>query len=179
MDFKQMAEGLFPCWVLGLSMLYLVKNSKYADTLRVSKEGLWKFAKFLLFITAIRAVSMKFLTSPETAEGIRNTIGMIPWQGMLGVFWEDACNALALTILAKMLSKKEWFKYLYVPLMALMSLSFGSGHMYEGVGAVAMLTFYIPITMRLGKKYGFGTVMLCHMAYDLTTFFTFKIVLGA
>ncbi len=178
MDAKQMAEAMFPAWILGFMMLYLVKNSKYANLIRVEKEGLIKFAKFLLVLTAFRFGYLKFLASDATLEGIKYITSMIPISTIPGVFWEDACNALPFVIGESMFRKKKWYKWLRLPILATLCLSFGSGHSYEGLGAVLAMTCYIPFTMNLGKKYGFGTVMLCHIAYDMLTLLTFKLFLG-
>ena len=89
------------------------------------------------------------------------------------------CNTIPLVILGTMIEGKKWLRPLYLMLMAAMSLTFGSLHAYEGLQAMIVLSMYIPFTIRLGKKYGFGTVMICHIVYDLVTFFTFKTIAGS
>lgn len=178
MDVREMAEQMMPCWILGAAMLYLVKNSKYAKLIRVEKEGLFKFARFLVMLTAFRFLYLKFIAPESVVAGIQQISNIIPWQTTLGVFWEDACNALPLVIGESLFKKKKWYRAIRLPLLALMALSFGFGHSYEGLGAVIAMTCYIPFTMRLGKKYGFGTVMLCHIAYDMLTLLSFKFFLG-
>lgn len=173
-----MASAMFENWCLGLLMLYLVYHSRHARLLRVDKEGLKKFAKFLVFLTASRYVYLKYLASPEVLSSIGDITKMIPWQTIPGVFWEDACHALPLVVMERMFKNKMWFKYARLPLLCMMSFFFGLGHAYEGMGAVLAMMCYIPFTMRLGKKYGFGTVMLCHIAYDMCTLLSFKLILG-
>ncbi len=179
MDFKQVAEGLFPCWCMGLWMMNLVWNSDHKDLLRVSKEGLLRFARFLAVVTAARVFYLSMIAPDAVLESIRHVGDVIPWPTMFGVFWEDMCHAVPLVILGRMIADNKWLKPFYIALIAAMSMTFGAMHSYEGLQAVAVLSLYIPFTMRLGQKYGFGTVMLCHIAYDLTTFFTFKLMTGS
>lgn len=176
MDVRQVADGLFPCWCLGLAMMYLVYNSSHKDLLKVSKEGLIRFAKFLGVVTAVRIFYIAMIAPDQTLEAIRNATNMMPWQTMLGVYWEDMCNAVPLVILGSMIAGKKWLKPFYYVLLAAMSLTFGAMHSYEGPQAIVVMSMYIPFTMRLGKKHGFGTVMLCHIAYDLCTYFTFRMM---
>lgn len=178
MNIKEVIEHMWPCWAMGLSMLYLVKKSKYANHLRVSKAGLWNFAKWMVIITAIRFVALRFLAPTSELDALRETINFLPWQTTLGVFWEDMCHTVPLVILSQMLSKNRWEKWISRALLALVMFSFGSGHMYQGPLACVVISFYIPVTMRLGRKYGFGTVMLCHMAYDMLTLLSLKWIAG-
>jgi hypothetical protein len=178
MDFKHTAQAMFECWVLGAAMIYLVKNSKYASLLKIDKAGLWKFAKLLMLTTALRIVWLKFIVPQEVADGLKNIGDMLSWQSMLFVYWEDACHTLPLVILKRMYKNTKWFRWVYPALLGATMASFGIGHAYEGLGAVFMMAIYVPWTMKLGEKYGFGTVMLCHIAYDILTFFTFKWTVG-
>ena len=178
MDVKQVADGLIPAWCMGIWMMYLIWNSDHKDLLRVSKTGLMKFAKILLTITIFRVFYISVIAPDEVLVGMRSIGDMIPWQTLFGVFWEDMCHAVPLVLLGTMIQGKKWLKPLYMMLIAAISVSFGLGHSYEGLQSVVMMTAYVPITMRLGKKYGFGTIMLCHIAYDLLTFFTFKTIAG-
>lgn len=169
-----MAEQMWPCWVAGMTMLYLVKNSSHSDLLRVDKAGLLKFAKLMLAITAIRFVVLKFLTPDMVLEQAKAIADMIPLPATLGVFWEDACHTLPLALAALLYSKDSWYRVLRIPMLLIVMLAFGSGHIYQGMIPAILLSFYIPFTLKLAKKYGFGTVMLCHMAYDLITLCTIK-----
>lgn len=179
MDVKQVADGLFPFWCLGLWMMHLIWNSDHKDLLQVSKEGLWKFTKFLAIVTAARVFYLSVIAPDAVLENIRQIGNTIPWQTMFGVYWEDMCNALPLVIIGRMIVDKKWLKPLHIALIAAMSMTFGAMHAYEGLQAAVTMMFYIPFTMRLGQKYGFGTVMLCHIAYDLVTFFTFQTIAGS
>jgi hypothetical protein len=179
MNISEVAERMWPAWAMGLVMLALVKNSKHANLLKVDKSGLLRFAKWMVVITLIRFVMLKLLAPEEMLESIRSTVNFLPWQTTLGVFWEDMCHTVPLVILGRMYAKEKWYQYARLPLLAMVMFSFGSGHMYQGVLASCMLSLYIPITMKLGKKWGFGTVMLCHMFYDMATLLTLKWIVGA
>lgn len=163
---------------MGLIMLYLVKNSKYADVLRVDKKGLLNFAKWMAIITIFRIVVLRLLSPPGALESVRELTHMLPWQVTFGVFWEDMCHTVPLVILARMMAKKKWYKWISPALLVLVMFAFGSGHVYQGMLPAVALSFYIPVTMKLGKKYGFGTVMLCHMAYDLITLVSLRWIAG-
>lgn len=179
MNVSEVVERMWPAWAMGLAMLMLVKSSKYADLLKVDKKGLLRFARWMVIITLIRFVMLRLLAPQEIIEQLRGTVNFLPWQTTLGVFWEDMCHTVPLVILGRMYAKSKWYKWARLPLLAMVMFSFGSGHMYQGVWASCMLSLYIPITMKLGKKYGFGTVMLCHMFYDMATLLSLKWIVGA
>jgi len=173
-----MAMRMYPAWTMGLLMLYLVRNSKYKDVVRVDKKGLFGFAKWMVIITIFRVIVLGLLTPKSQLQAIHEASMFIPWQATLGVFWEDMCHTVPLVLLGRMFKKTKWYKFLSLPLMILVMISFGSGHVYQGVFAAAMISFYIPVTIRLGKKYGFGTVMICHMLYDLITILSVRFITG-
>lgn len=60
-------------------------------------------------------------------------------------------------------------KWIFVPIVVLSSLIFGAGHLYQGYFVAALLSLYpYFVSYKYGKKYGYGTVMLCHITYDLS-----------
>lgn len=178
MTIQEVAQRLWPAWTMGLLMLYLVKNSKYANLLRVEKKGLLKFAGWMAAVTILRLVVIKWLSPPSMGAEAHEMANFLPWQVTLGVFWEDMCHTVPLAIVAKMLAKNKWQKLISGALLGLVMFSFASGHVYQGMFAAAFISLYIPFTMNLAKKYGFGTIMLCHMFYDLVTILTFKWLIG-
>jgi hypothetical protein len=175
MTVKEVALDLWPAWVMGLAMLYLVFNSKYRSVIRVDKIGMLKFLRFLLIVTTFRFLTMRYLYPPEDLKHIHELAQFLPWQTSFGVFWEDMCHTVPLVILGKMYAKKTWYKWARLPLLGLVMFAFGSGHMYQGLFSAACISLYIPFTMRMGNKYGFGIVMLCHMLYDLSTMLTMRL----
>jgi hypothetical protein len=176
MTIKEVAQDLWPAWMMGLAMLYLVKNSKYANVIRVDKKGLLSFVKFLTIVTVIRFLVLKYLSPPEELEQIHKLGAFLPWQVCFGVFWEDMCHTVPLVLLGRMFYKTKWYRWIAAPLVGLVMFSFGSGHVYQGLFNAACISLYIPFTLRMGKKYGFGTVMICHMLWDLTTMLSFKLL---
>lgn len=170
--------NMWPCWVLGMMMLLLVINSTYKNLIKVDFKAIFKFLRWMLFLTAIRVIVFKLAMPAKMIEELRQMAGFIPWQTTLGVFWEDACYGLPLVLMEKMYNKSSWYKFVRIPLLAMFMMSFGSGHIYQGLTGL-LLAFYIPFSISMGKKYGFGTVMLCHIMYDMITLLSMKIILGS
>ena len=80
------------------------------------------------------------------------------------VFWED----LLFAVLLIYYSEKVLPRWLFVPVVVISSLFFGAGHMYQGWFVALLLSLYpYFISYKFGKKYGFGTVMVAHVVYDL------------
>ena len=111
-------------------------------------------------------------------EAAKNIV-QIPWFLAFGVFWEDMLHALPLILLQKLIGtqKKTW--PIHILATAVIMASFGLGHTYQGAFAAFALSFYIPYSVQLGKKFGLGTVMICHILYDLSTILFLKFMLGA
>lgn len=186
MTIGQMAQELWPNWLLGICMILLVLNSKYKNMLRVEIPALIEVVKFLIFISLIRMFVFHFIAGPETMAGIRAMANFIPWQATLGTPWEDACHGLPLAIIGASCyakryypsglqwSHEEWFKWVEKPLLFMVMMAFASGHLYQGIWQALAISFYIPFSIRMGTKYGFGTVMIGHIMYDMSTLLLFK-----
>ena len=85
---------------------------------------------------------------------------------MIGrVFYEDALWAIPLYYAFKIdWTKRKWIA---TALTIVSSISFGMGHIYQGMFAVFLTGLYpYFISLRFGRLYGFGTVMICHIIYD-------------
>lgn len=179
MTFQEMALRMYPCWILGLFMMYAVWNSKYKKLLRVEPKKIVKWLAFLGMLTIYRIIIFKFFSGNAKLHDMTSGAMMIPWQATLTVFWEDACHGLPLAIISLMLGKdKPWKKAVRWSAIALVALSFGLGHVYQGYLAAALLSLYVPFTFKKGQEVGFGTVMICHTLYDLATIITIKTFLG-
>jgi hypothetical protein len=149
-------------WILGvLSLIYTYRIDK--SYLRIDVKALKGFGIFLLWLTLIRS----FIFTISQSMPMSDILPLInPWL-MLGVFWEDAIHVMPLIILK---DKEVINKYVYYALFACSALVFASGHMYQGwIGLASIL--YMYFSAKYGRKHGFGTVMICHTAYDLTTYF--------
>lgn len=156
-------------WILGvLSLIYTYRiDKKY---LRIDVDALKSFGVFLLWVTLIRAI----LFSISDTSSMSHILHLInPWF-MLGVFWEDAVHVLPLIVLK---DKDKIGNVAYYALFICSAIIFASGHMYQGlVGLTSVI--YIYFSAKYGRQYGFGTVMLCHIAYDLVTYFSALAYIG-
>ena len=182
MTTQEMAMHLWPCWLMGLIMVIAVLCSEHRDLLKVSFSGLGKFLKWMGTITALRFLLIKgaMLLQPENPmiANIKQMVHFIPWQATFGVFWEDAVHVMPLVILARMFGEKTWYKIIQWPLLTAVMVSFGSGHLYQGALAAAGISLYILVSKKMGEKHGFGTVMLCHIMYDMITLLTLAWIVG-
>lgn len=179
MTFQEIALRMFPYWIMGLFMLYAVYQSSHRDLLRVNFKATAKWILFLGVLTLYRYGIFRFFEGNETLHDMTSGAASIPWQATLTVFWEDMCHIVPLVILSRWLGNdKIWKKVLVWIAIALVMLSFGLGHIYQGYVAAFALSFYIPFTLKKGQEIGFGTVMICHTLYDLATILTIKHFLG-
>lgn len=167
MNFTSIALSMYPYWLLGIAMIIIVYFSKYREILHVNKRIVLKWATILLAVIPIKLALMYCLGKTDTYSEITLAIKTIPWQMTLFVFWEDACHTMPLYILDKMTSTNWFIRPVYYALFLAVMVSFASGHAYEGSFAMISMLFYVPGTMYLAKKYGFGSIMICHVIYDL------------
>lgn len=144
--------------------------------LRIEKKALLKFVPFLLMLTVYRVILFKFLISAEFVKQSLAPVLGLPTQAVLTVFWEDAVHTLPILLLTNLLGNTRFSKIVRFMSTVFMMLVFGTGHIYQGLFASALLMLYIPYTLKLGKKYGVGTVMVGHTAYDLVTLITLKAI---
>lgn len=174
MDFQTIATYMYPYWILGVLVIMAVIAAGQKHLVRVEARPVFNWCVFLIVMTAIRL----FLLNCFGFQGITGPpigLKMIPWTAALTVFWEDACHGLPLLILSNMIGdKKRWAKAVNALALVLVSISFGIGHLYQGPFVALLLCFYVSSSINYGKKYGFGTVMLCHTLFDLVTFLYVK-----
>ena len=94
-------------------------------------------------------------------------LGKPIWRFCL-VFWEDAFFGIPIYMAFKRCRK--WLAWVFV---ISLSMLFGQAHGYQGDLAIIVTAIYpYFISYRMGSKYGFGTVMVSHMLYDIITFYT-------
>lgn len=179
MTFTEMALRMYPFWIMGLFMFYATYQSKYRDLLRVEWKAVLKWCVFLGIVTVYRIIMFKIFAGNDTLKDMTSGAMTIPWQATLTVGWEDMCHGLPLAIFALALGQDSlWKKILtWIAIIAVM-ISFGLGHVYQGVIAAAALSLYVPYTFKKGQQFGFGTVMICHVLYDLVTVLTLQNFLG-
>lgn len=178
MSISQVVMQMWPMWMMGLFMIYLTWKSEHRNILRIEPKPVLKFTKTLAIIAVLRFLAFKFAIPESVADSARATMHMIPWQALFGVFWEDACHSMPLVLAGLMWGGSRWYPWLSKIALAVVALSFGSGHIYQGVFPAVAICAYIPVAMKLGKQFGFGTVMLCHILYDMSTLLTMRWILG-
>lgn len=179
MTFTEIALRMFPYWLMGLLMMFAVWNSQYKELLRVQPKSVLKWVGFLALLTIYRVAMFKIFSGNQNLHDMTSGAATIPWQATFTVFWEDACHGLPLAIMSMRLgSDKLWKRILMLAAIVLVSLSFGLGHVYQGYVAAFFLSFYVPFSYRRGQEIGFGTIMICHTLYDLSTILTIKHFLG-
>jgi hypothetical protein len=162
--------NMLPYYLMGLLMFTLVYFSEYRSILRVEKAPLIKFLKFMLYVTILRIVMFTLTNSSSDLSYNENIWSLI---SVLFVPWEDLCHSIPLVLLGLLVnSKSKIFKAIQFLLMLVVMLAFGSGHLYQGMSSVFILSLYIPFTLWIGKKRGFGTVMVAHVIYDFVTVLT-------
>lgn len=137
------------------------------DLLRIQWNSVASFCGFMTFVTLLRICWFDFQI--RTGSSYPAMPAEIYQSGIwsLGlVFWEDAFYAIPIYYAHKHL--KSWPAW---GLTIALSLMFASGHTYQGY-FVASLTAFYPyfISNRFGAVVGFGTVMACHIIYDMLTF---------
>lgn len=178
MDIKELAFVMYPYWILGSAMFLVTKASKYKDLVRAEKKAIFGFLKFLAFLTVYRVVLFKLFPNFEMFRNATKSISVIPTALTLTVGWEDCVHGLPLLLLRKFIGTKKWTWPIHGILTAAVMVEFGMGHVYQGLFSAILLSFYIPYSVRLGNKYGFGTVIIGHVLFDLTTIITMKAMLG-
>ena len=146
--------------------MFAVRFTSEKDLFRISWDKISQFVGFLALIFTWRLLQANFLYTTGLMEQFpQNPVGMPFWTMGL-VFWEDFFFAVPIYFICKHMTHK-WLKF---SLIFAISALFGLGHLYQGWEAVFILAF-MPyfVTYRYGKQYGFGTTMICHILYDVST----------
>ena len=86
------------------------------------------------------------------------------------VWLEDLAFAAPIYLFKQYISKNKWF---WIPIAIGFSLFFASQHVYLGY-SWALVTILYPylISCKYSLRFGFGTVMMCHVLYDFITYYT-------
>lgn len=168
---------MFPYWILGALVIGAVIAAGEKRLLRIERRPVIDWILFLIMVTVIRFVILKVL-GIGILPGKNPNIILLPWAVSLTVYWEDACHSLPLEILRKLIGESIPSLFIHIPALVATMISFGAGHLYQGVAAAVLLSLYIPYSRQAGRKYGFGTVIVCHMLYDLVTILFVRSMLG-
>jgi hypothetical protein len=150
-------SSLIPFYIIGFFMILMaLKINK--SLVRIEPKKVLEFLKMMALVTLIRVV---------VARVTGDSHSYFPdFSGLLCVWWEDAVFTLPILM---MNHYKIKFRY-QLPVIAISSLAFASGHLGYSVGwASILLTYVYFISYKYGLKVGLGTVMLCHVFYDVIT----------
>lgn len=169
---------MYPYWILGIVSILMVLRYGDKRLLRFDWTQVRKWFCFLVTITFWRLVLYNIFAFGSIFGNSLKNASFIPWVAAFTVFWEDAVFGLPMLILKKKLSNKKWSKYLYWLFLGVAMCVFGSGHVYQGIIPAIILSLYVPLTVKLGAKHGFGTIMICHIMYDLFTMLFIKYMHG-
>ena len=161
--------------VFALLMMALARFTD-KDILRIQLGSVTNFIGFLFIVVAFRIC----LTSLFKEFGIdmhSHIYKMAPIWTVGLVWWEDAFFALPIYFLYKYVQDTKYLKLIKILIVIALSTFFASGHMYQGWMAV-VVTFFYPYFMsyKYGKKVGFGTVMVCHILFDVVSRLTIKLM---
>jgi len=154
-------------------LIFAIVLWKDREILRFDYKAVQTFLWFMVGLTFLRfflfSIAAEFgLYITDINQGLEH----IKFWRLGLVFWEDAFFAIPIYY---MVDKWKWKEYIWLPITAILSIRFGIGHMYQFEAAyfAALLIPYLAF-YRYGKKYGFGTSMVCHILFDMITIITFK-----
>lgn len=154
------------------AMIYL--RWKDPQLIRIEWNKVASFLAFMAIFTVGRIAMYDFMVDmdPRFLWNLHrdNVISQIPMWSFMLVFWEDVFFGMSIYWIMKKFKEQKW---IWVPAVTAISVLFGLAHGYQGPYAIMITTFYpFFISYRLGKKYGFGTVQIGHILYDVITFYT-------
>lgn len=149
-------ELLHVLWILGSIVLAIVFVLD-RKVLRVDFAGVKRFVKTIVIGSSISLI-------------VNLLVGRFPpllpvnASSLLFVFWEDAIFSILLIYYAE----KFLPRWAFYTLAVISSAVFGLGHLYQGWLVVILLSFYpYFVSYKWGKRVGYGTIMICHIIYDL------------
>lgn len=148
-----------------------IQFTKEKEIMRVELAQVAQFLAFMAIATFMRIAYYDFALQTGLMKGLPQIPDMIAnsrWTLAL-VFWEDMAFGVPIYFAFKYL-KRRWMA---IAITIILSALFAAGHSYQGPIGVA-ITAFLPyfVCYRYGKKFGFGTTMVCHILYDFITFYT-------
>lgn len=126
-----------------------------------------KFSQFFAFMCFIIMVRTAFTGSNNPS------LGSAPAFMLNFVWWEDLVFMTPMYFAFEKFGKNKYT----IGLAVALSLTFASGHLYHGYfGAFtsALTPYFIMYTY--AKRTSIGTVMACHVLYDLMLFYSVRIL---
>ena len=159
--------------IIAVIGMVVARFTSEKDLFRVSWDKISQFVAFLAVVFVWRLIQANFLYTNDLMEQFPKSPTAMPFWTMGLVFWEDFFFAVPIYFICKHMKHK----LLKFSLIFALSALFGLGHLYQGWQAVFILAF-MPyfVTYRYGKLYGFGTTMICHILYDVSTVVFIKLL---
>ena len=177
MSFTDFAFRMFPYWCLGAAMAFAIWKSDYKSLLRFDKNAFAKFFSFMVIVSIFRYAMIHSLVH-FIGTGSFQAVNKLPIGAVLFVPWENLAHSIPLVLFRRMIGTNKWTWPIHVLAMLMVMVSFGMGHVYQGIGAAIFISLAIPLDIYWGKKVGFGTTMSCHVLYDFLTIMTIRLALG-
>lgn len=157
-------------WIISAIIFYYVKKTN-PEVVRFTFRAYLKFLLWMGLVTSLRLIGL-FNSGLDTSEfDYFYPADFLPLLFLSMVWWEDVIFVLPSVLLIK----KNSSKMIWIPVMALSSLVFAAGHLYQGEIWAAITLFYVPLMTYFAKKNGLSTVAACHVTYDVLTFMTMAI----
>lgn len=177
MSFLDFAARMCPFWGFGALMGWAVWKSDYKDLLAFDKKAFAKFFLFMCALTVYRYIMLKIMIANGFGSHL-DAVKSLPVGAVFFTPWEDLTHSLALVLMRRMIGTRWWTWPIHAIAMAVVMISFGSGHLYQGVISACLISLYIPFAVSFGQRKGFGTLMAGHVLYDFTTIMTIRAALG-
>lgn len=160
---------LEPLFFIGVLILLVASIKEYPEIFRLQTTSAIKGIFFLLGFSFIGFLFHKYIVGalfPEWYSFVKGSIKLfglsIRPMDMMRVFWEDIVFvAPSLILYAKGHKKLSWL------VLIASTPAFVLGHTYQG--AIGLVTVVYPFISRyLSIRYGFITMLIWHIAYDLS-----------
>jgi len=164
-----MIEGiLYLLMALGWITLFLKKERNF---MRIEARTVAKFIGFMGILSLWRyfAITKLGFLDPDMIEVSKQ----IFFPSLLLVFLEDAFFVLPI-VACKKFRDSNVITY---TVAAFFSLLFASAHLYQGLGGFFFALFYMHMSYKYSHKHGMGTVMICHILYDICTLALFRFLI--
>lgn len=142
----------------------LLARSVNPSLVAVDFKALRSFARILGAVFLIRMIVLSFTKIGPPSD----LMDHFSFDQFLMVYWEDMFFVFPSLLFGALFPKSK----LIIPIMLISSLSFAGGHIYQSYTWAAMTIAYVPVMFNIAKKHGLGTVMIGHIAYDMSTYVT-------
>lgn len=177
MNFLDFALELYPYWLMGVFVIWATIQSGNKDVVRIDWKAISKWIVVLACLALYRFCVFKLFPNAPALKSAAKIVTQIPLAITLMTPWEDAMHCLPLILLQRLIGTKWYTWPIHGLAILILMISFGAGHLYQGIFSAVLLSLYVPYSVRLGKRLGVGTVMVGHVLYDFTTLLTLRMLL--